>query len=174
MRGAGASFLLQKNMINEQKIQNLIDEKLSGTDVFLVELRVKTDNKIRVFIDSERGITIDDCVALSRHIEGNLDREQEDFGLDVSSAGLDLPLRVPRQFKKNEGRNVHVIMNDGAEIKGKLVEATEENFQVLPEIKKTKKASTGSASKTPVGAGHDLPITINYTDQKSTKIVLIF
>jgi len=156
-------------MINEQNIRNLIDEKLANSDVFLVECRVKTDNKIRVFIDSERGITIEDCVALSRHIEGNLDREKEDFGLDVSSAGLDLPLRIPRQFKKNIGRTVHVVMNDGAEIKGKLIDATEENFEVLPEQKKTKKST-----KTPVGAENLPPITINYIDQKNTKIVLIF
>ncbi|MCL2414116.1 MAG: ribosome assembly cofactor RimP [Bacteroidales bacterium] len=165
-------------MINEQTIQNLIDEKLSGTDVFLVEFRVKTDNKIRVFIDSERGITIDDCVALSRHIEGNLDREQEDFGLDVSSAGLDLPLRVPRQFKKNVGRTVHVIMNDGIEIKGKLTEATDEDFQVLPEIKKKKKASTLRQAQCPTAKIMETdeiqPVSINYIDQKSTKIVLIF
>ena len=153
-------------MVNEQNIRNLINEKLSETDVFLVECRVKTDNKIRVFIDSERGITIEDCVALSRHIEGNLDREKEDFALDVSSAGLDLPLRIPRQFKKNIGREVKVVMNDGTEIKGNLTEATDENFQVLPEIKKTK--------KTPVGAENFPPITVDYTDQKETKIVLTF
>ena len=155
-------------MINEQYIEALITEHLANSDVFLVECRVKTDNKIRVFIDSERGITIDDCVALSRHIEGNLDREKEDFGLDVSSAGLDLPLRVPRQFKKNIGRSVHVIMNDGAEINGKIVEATDENFLVLPEIKK-KKRNTKTEETAEIQ-----PVSVNYTDQKSTKIVLIF
>ena len=153
-------------MISDKHIENLITEHLANTDVFLVECRVKTDNKIRVFIDSERGVTIEDCIALSRHIEGNLDRDKEDFGLDVSSAGLDLPLRIPRQFKKNEGRTVHVVMNDGAEIKGKLMAVTEEDFQVLPEVKKTK--------KTPVGAEHVPPVTVSYTEQKSTKIVLIF
>ena len=156
-----------KKMISDQYIETLINEKLAGSDVFLVECRVKTDNKIRVFIDSERGVTIEDCIALSRHIEGNLDRDKEDFGLDVSSAGLDLPLRIPRQFKKNEGRTVHVVMNDGAEIKGKLMAVTEEDFQVLPEEKKKKKTGV-EALETPQ------PITVNYTEQKSTKIVLIF
>ncbi|MCL2683448.1 MAG: ribosome assembly cofactor RimP [Bacteroidales bacterium] len=161
-------------MINEQHIRTLINEKLANSDVFLVDCRVKTDNKIRVFIDSERGVTIEDCIALSRHIEGNLDREQEDFALDVSSAGLDLPLRMPRQFKKNVGRNVQVIMNDGAEIRGELIEATDDDFQVLPEIKKRKKTK-----KTSVGAGHvppveTQPVSIKYTDQKDTKIVLTF
>jgi ribosome maturation factor RimP len=155
-------------MIVEQTIRTLIDEKLANSDVFLVECRVKTDNKIRVFIDSERGITIDDCVALSRHIEGNLNREQEDFALDVSSAGLDLPLRIPRQFKKNVGKIVHVVMNDGTEIKGELVEATDENFKILPEIKKKKKSAKQEETE-PIQ-----PVSINYIDQKNTKIVLIF
>ena len=152
-------------MITEQNIQSLIDEKLANSDVFLVECRVKTDNKIRVFIDSERGITIDDCVALSRHIEGNLDRDKEDFALDVSSAGLDLPLRIPRQFEKNVGRTVHVVMNDGTEINGKIIEATNENFTVLPEIKKKKKNAESEQPQ---------PVSINYSNQKNTKIVLTF
>ena len=155
-------------MISEQNIRNLIDQKLADTDVFLVECRVKTDNKIRVFIDSERGVTIEDCVALSRHIEGNLDREQEDFALDVSSAGLDLPLRIPRQFKKNVGRTVHVILNDGTEIKGELIEATDHDFRVLPEIQKKKK-SAKTTEPEPVQ-----PVSITYINQKETKIVLTF
>ena len=171
-------------MIAEQHIKNLIDEKLANSDVFLVECRVKTDNKIRVFIDSERGVTIEDCIALSRHIEGNLDREKEDFALDVSSAGLDLPLRIPRQFKKNIGRTVHVVMNDGAEIKGEIVEATDENFTVLPEVKKKKKGKSGShceldpqphSEGIPAFAGMTTcAVSINYTEQKNTKIVLTF
>ena len=155
-------------MISEQNIRNLIDQKLADTDVFLVECRVKTDNKIRVFIDSERGVTIEDCVALSRYIEGNLDREQDDFALDVSSAGLDLPLRIPRQFKKNVGRTVHVILNDGTEIKGELIEATDRDFRVLPEIPKKKK-SAKTTEPEPVQ-----PVFINYINQKETKLVLTF
>ena len=161
-------------MINEQNIQNLINEKLSETDVFLVECRVKTGNKIRVFIDSERGVTIEDCIALSRHIEGNLDREKEDFALDVSSAGLDLPLRMPRQFKKNIGRAVHVILNDGTEIKGEMTEATDDCFQALPEIKKGKKTKKSSAETEHAQPVETLPVSINYTDQKQTKIILTF
>jgi ribosome maturation factor RimP len=155
-------------MISDKYIQTLIDEKLANSDVFLVEFRVKTDNKIRVFIDSERGVTIEDCIALSRHIEGSLDREKEDFALDVSSAGLDLPLRIPRQFKKNIGREVHVVMNDGAEINGKIVDATDETFSVIPKVKQKKK-STKEMEIEP-----QQPVSINYTDQKNTKIILTF
>ncbi|MDR0438419.1 MAG: ribosome assembly cofactor RimP [Bacteroidales bacterium] len=155
-------------MINEQHIRTLINEKLANSDVFLVDCRVKTDNKIRVFIDSERGVMIEDCITLSRHIEGNLDREQEDFALDVSSAGLDLPLRILRQFKKNVGRNVQVIMNDGTEIKGELIEATDDYFRVLPEVKKKKKTTKQAEPEL------TQPVSIKYTDQKETKIVLTF
>jgi len=159
-------------MIAEKHIQTLIEEKLANSDVFLVECRVKTDNKIRVFIDSERGVSIEDCIALSRHIEGNLDRDKEDFALDVSSAGLDLPLRIPRQFKKNIGRSVHVVMNDGAEIKGEITDATDDFFTVLPE---TKKRRTGaSLTKKQAETEPQQPISINYIEQKSTKIILTF
>jgi ribosome maturation factor RimP len=168
-RSERLTFNQKIEMINEKHIQTLIDEKLANSDVFLVDCRVKTDNKIRVFIDSERGITIEDCVALSRHIEGNLDREQEDFALDVSSAGLDLPLRVLRQFKKNIGRSVHVVLNDGTEIKGKITEATNDCFQVLPEVKVKKKRSERTVETEVVE-----PVSINYTDQKNTKIILTF
>jgi ribosome maturation factor RimP len=163
-------------MIVEQYIKTLIDEKLANSDVFLVECRVKTDNKIRVFIDSERGVTIEDCIALSRHIEGNLDREQEDFALDVSSAGLDLPLRIPRQFSKNTGRNVQVVLNDGTEIKGKIIEATDESFTVLPEVRKKRRPerSEGTKSTKQEEIEPIQPISIFYTDQKNTKIILTF
>jgi ribosome maturation factor RimP len=159
-------------MIDEKHIRKLIDEKLANSDVFLVECRVKTDNKIRVFIDSERGVTIDDCVVLSRFIEGNLDREQEDFALDVSSAGLDLPLRIPRQFKKNIGRNVQVILNDGVEIRGEIIEATDDFFQVQPEIKK--KYRSNAKPEKQAETEPTQPVSINYTDQKNTKIILTF
>jgi ribosome maturation factor RimP len=164
-------------MIDEKHIQKLIAEKLANSDLFLVECRVKTDNKIRVFIDSERGVTIDDCIALSRHIEGNLDREIEDFALDVSSAGLDLPLRMPRQYQKNVGRNVQVIMNDGTEIRGKIVEATDENFQVLPEVKKRRAKNKGCHPERSEGTTETepvQPVSINYTEQKETKLILTF
>ena len=153
-------------MINEQHIKTLIAEHLANNeDVFLVDCRVKTDNKIRVFIDSEKGVSIDDCIALSRHIEGNLDREQEDFALDVSSAGLDLPLRIPRQFKKNVGRSIVVILNDGTEINGELKEANDESFRVLPKPKKKKKNEEQAVVE---------PVSIPYTEQKETKIILTF
>jgi ribosome maturation factor RimP len=155
-------------MISDKYIQTLIDEKLANSDVFLVECRVKTDNKIRVFIDSERGVTIEDCITLSRYIEGNLDREKEDFALDVSSAGLDLPLRIPRQFSKNVGREVQVVMNDGTEIKGKITEATDDDFTIIPEVKKKRKSAKINETE-PVQ-----PISIFYTDQKNTKIILTF
>ena len=155
-------------MITEQYIQSLIEEKLAGTDIFPVECRVKTGNKIRVFIDSERGITIDDCAALSRHIEGHLNREEDDFALDVSSAGLDLPLRMPRQFRKNTGRAVKIILNDGTEITGTITKATDYAFSILPEPKKTKK------SEKTTGTEPLEPISFNYTDQKETKLILTF
>ena len=106
--------------------------------MFVVELSVSSNNRIVVEIDGMSGVTIDDCVAVSRQIESNLDREQEDFELQVSSAGIDKPLRDKRQFEKNIGREVKIILQDSAELKGVLTEAGENLKVKLPASKKKK------------------------------------
>lgn len=106
--------------------------------MFIVELSVSSNNRIVVEIDGMSGVTIDDCVAVSRQIESNLDREQEDFELQVSSAGIDKPLRDRRQFEKNIGREVKIILQDSAELKGELLEVGESLKVKLPASKKKK------------------------------------
>jgi len=107
------------NMIN--KIEEIISECFSGSDKFLVDVSVKPGNRIAVFIDGERGITIEDCRDLTRFIESKLDRDEEDYELTVSSTGADSPMKIPRQFLKHVGRQLEVITTGGATIKGKLV-----------------------------------------------------
>ena len=125
-------------MISESYIRQLVEEKLEGTEMFIVELSVSSNNRIVVEIDGMSGVTIDDCVAVSRQIESNLDREQEDFELQVSSAGIDKPLRDRRQFEKNIGREVKIIMQDSAEIKGVVLEVGDSLKVKLPASKKKK------------------------------------
>lgn len=154
-------------MIDKNNILQLIAEKLEGTSLFLVDARIGTDQSIRVFIDSPEGVRIEDCIALSRHIEGNLDREVEDFSLDVSSAGLDLPLRVPQQYAKNIGRSVSVVSLDGSLLEGQIIDANEEGFHLQPKApKKSKKKENAPADLS--------PLWIPYTNQKETKIILTF
>lgn len=128
-------------MITESYILTLIESYIDAADMFLVEVKVKPGNKITVFIDSEKGVGIDDCVALSRFIESKLDREAEDFELEVSSAGLDMPLRHIRQYKKNIGHRVDVVTKEGLKKTGTLISADKEGFTIQhtlkPKAKKT-------------------------------------
>ena len=126
-------------MIKEKQIKKLIDSQLQGTDIFLVDIIVKRGNSILVFIDGDEGVKLQDCIDLSRHIESNLDRDYEDFSLNVSSHGLDQPLTLLRQYKKNEGRGLSVLLSDGSKIKGKLIMAKEDGISILPDPEKKKK-----------------------------------
>ena len=125
-------------MISESYIRQLVEEKLEGTDMFIVELSVSSNNKIIIEIDGMSGVAIVDCVEVSRQIESNLDRDQEDFELQVSSAGIDKPLRDKRQFEKNIGREVKILLQDSAELKGELLEVGNSLKLKLPASKKKK------------------------------------
>jgi ribosome maturation factor RimP len=152
-------------MISKQKIADLIEEHLTGTDKFLVEFSVSPFNQIIVFIDGDNGVTITDCIALSRKIESNLDRETEDFELDVSSAGLDLGLRVNRQYIKNIGRTVDVKLNDNTKLSG-ILKAVDDNTITLELLPPKKKKKTDEII--------DLNKIINFKDIKETKVVITF
>ncbi|MFV0378468.1 MAG: ribosome assembly cofactor RimP [Mangrovibacterium sp.] len=134
-------------MIEKSRIIQLIEEKLTE-DQFIVDVEVSPSNQISVQIDSETGITIDHCVAISRQIEGNLDREEEDFELQVSSAGLGQPFKVFRQYLKNLEKEVELVLKDGKKMTGILKQATESGFVLesskmeKPEGKKKKELVT--------------------------------
>lgn len=123
-------------MIEKQKIQGLIEEFIKGTPLFLVAVKVSNANRITVLADKKDGITIDECAAIHRHIEGGLDRETEDFELQVSSPGLDTPFVVIDQYYKNEGKKVEVTDNEGSKYTGLLKNVTEGGFELETEIKK--------------------------------------
>ncbi|MGK0286590.1 MAG: ribosome maturation factor RimP, partial [Salibacteraceae bacterium] len=99
-------------MIQESEIRDLIEETIEGTDIFLVELKISGGNKISVLVDAIGGLPITDCMKVSRGIDHNLDREDEDFELNVSSPGLDKPFKVFKQYEKNRGRSIHVTLED--------------------------------------------------------------
>lgn len=125
-------------MIDKEVVLGIIKEKLDGSDLFLVDLRIGKDNKISVFIDGDNGVKIQDCINLSRVIEGNLDREVEDFELSVYSSGVGEPLLLKRQYTKNIGRNIAITTNDDERFEGELVKVDEEKILVrlLPKRKK--------------------------------------
>ncbi len=117
-------------MIDNFKLLEIIDAYLEGTPFFLVELKVKTGNRIMVFIDGDQGVTIDDCANLSRYIESKLDRNVEDYSLEVSSAGADAPLKFKRQYPKHVGRNLRLKLRDNIELQGELTAVNESGIIV--------------------------------------------
>jgi ribosome maturation factor RimP len=131
-------------MIQVDKIKALLEEELPKLDLFLVDVTIRPGNKITVLADSMKGITLDECIAVSRFIESNLDRNEEDFELEVSSPGLDNPLKIPRQYEKNLGRWLEVVTFDGLKTTGKLTEATPERIRLEVE---TRANGTGKNKK---------------------------
>lgn len=126
-------------MITKEQIREIIVSEFRGTDKFLVDIKVKPGNKIFVFIDSDKQVTINDCVDLSRSIESNFDREMEDFELNVSSAGLDQPLKLDRQFNKYIGKPVEIVLHEGAKVTGTLLAKDEQSLLIKLEAPKKKK-----------------------------------
>jgi ribosome maturation factor RimP len=126
-------------MIEPSRIEQLINQYLGQGELFLVDVRIKPGNTIMVFIDSDKEVAISDCIRISRFIEANLNREEEDYELRVSSAGIDHPYVFLRQYLKNINRMVQVTLNDGNVISGMLVAANEQSIEVRPQEKKTKK-----------------------------------
>lgn len=156
-------------MIREKQIRKLIEEKIEGTGLFVTGLVIKPGNVIRVFLDSEKEVTIDNCVSVSRHIESNLDRETEDFELQVSSAGADQPLTDIRQYRKNVGRGIRLVLADDEKVEGKLTGADDSSVILLPYAPKKGK----SKKKEPaVKVGENRKIS--YDQIKEAKVIIAF
>ncbi len=120
-------------MINKARIKLLAEERINELDngLFIVDISVSARNDISVELDKhDGGVSVQDCISVSRNIEHNLDREQGDFSLNVSSAGLDRGLRVFDQYRKNVGRNIKLILNAGGKFEGELKEATKDEVVI--------------------------------------------
>lgn len=154
-------------MIDKTKLREHLEAELSATDCFLVDLTITADNKITVEIDSDTCVDIDYCVELTRSIEQKFDRDEEDYELEVGSAGLTSPFKVLRQYQKNVGNEVEVLTSDGKKIKGTLSEATEEDFTVITQQKVKKEGA-----KRPVV--EEIPEKFDYKQIKYTKYLLQF
>ena len=144
----------------------MIAEGTEGTDIFLVKLTVSSSNEINVFLDSDSGLTLADCKMVSRAIEFNLDREEEDFSLTVASAGIGEPL-VLRQYKKNIGRKIKVTLNEGEIIEAKMIAANDQLIEL--EWKTREKKPTGKGKITVVNNR-----SIEYRDIKQTVVLITF
>ncbi len=109
-------------MIDKTLLARTVDGILEGTDTYLVDITVSPANEIVVEIDSDNGVDIDTCAAITRRIEETFDRDAEDYELEVGSAGITSPFKVRRQYIKNIGNEVEVLTRDGRKLHGVLVE----------------------------------------------------
>ncbi len=112
-------------------------------DLFLIDLKISTGNDIVVILDGDQGVTLQDCLDASRAIENNLDREIEDFALQVMSGGLSEPLTIPRQYSKNIGRDLELLLQDDEKLKGEIVDADEDSVTLLLKYRKPKDIGKG-------------------------------
>lgn len=107
-------------MIEKEKIATIVNAYLQGKDLFLVDVKVSSDNCVFVEIDSDNSVAIDDCVNLSREIEKHFDRDAEDFELEVGSSGITSPFKVLRQYRKNIGNEIELLLKKGQKVVGVL------------------------------------------------------
>mgnify|MGYP005696125671 CR=1 FL=1 len=143
----------KEDMINANEIREWVAEHLESQGGFLVDVTVSDGADIRVLVDSPEGMPISRCVEISRLIGGNLDREVQDFTLQVSTPGLDQPLKMRPQYDKNVGRGVKVQLNDGHSVEGILTEV--EDAGIVIEHKE-KRRITGRKAKEWVTDRHEL------------------
>jgi ribosome maturation factor RimP len=153
-------------MIKKEQIVKLTEECLEGTGRFIVKISVGKDNLINIYIDGDEDVTIAHCVELSRHIESSLDREVEDYELKVSTAGVGVPFVNLRQYVKNIGKPVEVLLEDGSKKQGILQAADEEKITVAEAVKDKNKKS----KKITAGESFEIPMP----NVKETTVMIIF
>lgn len=154
-------------MIDKSVVTRIVSQWLDGKDYFLVDVTVSTDNRIVVEIDHAEGVWIEDCVDLSRYIEANLSRDEEDYELEVGSAGIGQPFKVVQQYKVHIGCDVEVLAKDGRKYKGILADADDEKFILTVQ---TKIKPEGSKRPKLV----DEQLNFNYDEIKYTKYLISF
>ena len=158
-------------MIDKKRVLELAEERIAERDpkLYVVEITISADNRIALDLDREEGfVTIDDCISVSRNIEHNLDREAEDFSLEVSSAGMTKPFRVLKQYIKNVGREVRVqTLEHGRAVEGLLKSADENGFVI-----ETKEKKRVEGKKKKEWVIEEIPF--NYNEVKETKLVISF
>ena len=154
-------------MIDKNVVGGIVNEWLEDKDYFLVDVSVSPDDKIVVEIDHAEGVWIDDCVELSRFIESKLDREEEDYELEVGSAGIGQPFKVLQQYLIHIGKDVEVLTREGKKLEGVLKDANEENMTVTVQ-KKVKL----EGAKRPKLVEEDLNFA--YNEIKYTKYLISF
>ena len=159
--------LLLLIMIEKEIVKKIVEQKLEGTDYYLVDVSVSQDNTISIEVDNDSGVSIDDCVSLSRYVEEKLDREKEDFELEVGSSGITSPFKILRQYVKNIGNEVEMLLKSGIKLTG-VLKGADENGATITIQKKVKVDGAKRAMLV------DEDITYSYNEIKHTKYLIRF
>ena len=151
-----------------EKVKELLDDSLQKRkDLFLIDFEILEGNKIRIVIDGDNGVLVEDCMFVSRAIEHNLDRETEDFSLEVSSAGATTPLANKRQYKKHIGRILKIATLDKEKYEAVLIAANNDFISLEWKVREPK----------PVGKGKitvKKNISISFKEIEKAQIKLVF
>ncbi|WP_333693126.1 ribosome assembly cofactor RimP [Flavobacterium sp.] len=151
-----------KNKVTEL-LQSALDQK---PNLFLIDFTITESNKITIVLDGDNGVTLQDCMDVSRAIEHNIDRDEFDFGLDVASAGVSTPLKLVRQYKKNVGRNLKV--NTASDVyEAQLVNADDEKITLSWTAREPKKVGKGKETV-------QKEIEIPYSEIKQAVVTITF
>lgn len=161
-----ASFY--KNMTFKSKVQEVLDAVLLDyAHLFLLDFSINDTNKISVVLDGDFGVNLQDCIDVSKALESKLDRDEQDFSLEVASAGISSPLKLVRQFKKNIGRVLKVKTANSEEFEAKLVAADDEKIILEWQAREPKKIGKGKETV-------DKKIEISYINIKEAVVIISF
>ncbi|RLJ96776.1 ribosome assembly cofactor RimP [Tenacibaculum discolor] len=153
--------------MNQERVKELLQEALEENEsLYLIDLQFLADNKIKVIVDGDSGVPLSECIRISRNIEHNLDREEEDFSLEVTTPDIAQPLTVKRQYKKNINR-ILKVKTATEEFEGTLTEVTENAITLFWKAREPK----------PIGKGKhtvEKTKTLAYQDIKEAKVKIIF
>ncbi|WP_435260738.1 ribosome assembly cofactor RimP [Tenacibaculum sp. nBUS_03] len=153
--------------MNQERVKELLQEALSENEsLFLIELQFLANSKIKVIVDGDEGVPLSECVRISRNIEHNLDREEEDFSLEVTTPDIAHPLLVKRQYKKNINR-ILKVKTEAEEIEGTLTDVTDEKITLHWKVREPKPIGKGKHTVEKIK-------TLLYEDIKSAKVKIIF
>lgn len=154
--------------MDKGKVKSLLDSALEeNSKLFLIELKFLADNKIYVEVDGDKGVSLKECIRISRGIEHNLDREEEDFSLEVTSPDVANPLKVKRQYIKNINRILSVKLNDNSKVEGELICVNEDEIELQWKAREPK----------PIGKGKITVVKnaiIQFEDILEAKVKIIF
>ena len=167
--GEGATVPFRfKGMIEREIVKRLAEEQLAFSDCYLVDVTIKPGNLIVVEIDHDKAVGIDDCVSLSRYIEERIDRNIEDYELEVGSSGIGSPLKIVRQYVKNIGNEMEVLLKSGIKLRGELKAADENGITIA--IGGGSRGSRGNGE----ARGSDGDQSYTYGEIKNTKNIIRF